>query len=86
MIIPIRCFTCGNPLSDKWQAFVDIVNTEKSNKNIQNNSNNNNLNIEYLNYNNPTKSLEGETLDNLELHRYCCRRMILTNIQLTSVI
>ena len=83
MIIPIRCFTCGKPISDKWQAFTDIVNNEKS---INNEENNNTINIKYIDLNNPEKSIEGKTLDKLELNRYCCRRMILTNIQLTSII
>ena len=83
MIIPIRCFTCGKPISDKWQAFTDIVNNEKS---INNKENNNTINIKYIDLNNPEKSIEGKTLDKLELNRYCCRRMILTNIQLTSII
>ena len=30
MIIPIRCFTCGKPIADKWDMFMDIVREEKS--------------------------------------------------------
>ncbi|NVM30198.1 MAG: DNA-directed RNA polymerase subunit N [Candidatus Helarchaeota archaeon] len=55
MIIPIRCFTCGKVVADKWEPF---------NKRIR----------------------EGEdpkaVLDDLGLNRYCCRRMILTYINL----
>ena len=25
MIIPVRCFTCGKVICDKWQPFVDMV-------------------------------------------------------------
>ena len=25
MIIPVRCFTCGNVTGDKWTAFVETV-------------------------------------------------------------
>ena len=83
MIIPIRCFTCGKPISDKWQAFTDIVNNEKS---INNEVNDNKINIKYIDLNKPDKSIEGNALDKLGFNRYCCRRMILTNIQLTSII
>ena len=32
------------------------------------------------------KSIEGEALDELGLHKYCCRRMILGNVHLISSI
>ena len=32
------------------------------------------------------KSIEGEVLDKLGLHKYCCRRMFLTNVHLISYI
>ena len=55
MIIPIRCFTCGELLADKWEKFKERV----------------------------TKGeLAGKTLDDLGLKRYCCRRMILTHIEI----
>ena len=32
------------------------------------------------------KSIEGKVLDELELHKYCCRRMMLGNVHLISYI
>ena len=32
MIIPIRCFTCGKVISDKWIPFIEKVNEKKSNE------------------------------------------------------
>ena len=32
------------------------------------------------------KSIEGEMLDDLEIHKYCCRRMFLGNVHLISYI
>lgn len=26
MLIPVRCFTCNNPLANKWESFVKEVN------------------------------------------------------------
>jgi len=83
MIIPIRCFTCGKPIADKWDMFMDIVREEKSK---DSNINNNESNIKYIDLNNSSKSIEGNALDKLGLDRYCCRRMILTNTDLISII
>jgi len=53
-MIPIRCFTCGNLIGDKWEEYAQRV-----------------------------KSSEGpeKVLDDLGLTRYCCRRMLLTNVE-----
>ena len=86
MIIPIRCFTCGEITGDKWKLFTELVNEEKkkSNKIV----NNNHLDIEYINTNSKkvTKSIEGDILDEIGLNKYCCRRMILGNVNLISII
>jgi|TARA_B110000495_G_C22772648_1_gene452136 DNA-directed RNA polymerase subunit N (RpoN/RPB10) len=86
MIIPIRCFTCGEITGDKWTLFKDLVNEKKkeSNKII----NNNNLDIDYIDttLKKNNKSIEGEILDEIGLHKYCCRRMLLSNVNLVSII
>lgn len=30
MIIPVRCFTCGKVIGDKWEEFQEMVNRGKS--------------------------------------------------------
>lgn len=30
MIIPIRCFTCGKEISSKWEAYQELLKTEKT--------------------------------------------------------
>jgi len=84
MIIPMRCFTCGNVISDKWTPFVKLIMDKKnsSNQNIESS-----LDIDYINITedgSPQKTIEGEALDELELHKYCCRRMFLTNVHLIT--
>jgi DNA-directed RNA polymerase subunit N (RpoN/RPB10) len=86
MLIPPRCFTCGTPIGDKWVCFVDTIIEKKSaskeNKTTQ-------LDIEYIDIKEDgsiKKSIEGEVLDELELHKYCCRRMFLGNVQLINYI
>ena len=80
MLIPVRCFTCGKTISDKWVPFIEKVNEKKLTKT----NNVKDLDIEYINLENPNKSIEGEVMDELELHRYCCRRMILGNVHLIT--
>ena len=81
MLIPVRCFTCGKTISDKWVPFIKNVN-EKKNADTTNDVKD--LDIEYIDLENPNKSIEGEVMDELGLHRYCCRRMILGNVHLIT--
>lgn len=81
MLIPVRCFTCGKTISDKWVPFIKGVN-EKKDVNTTNDVKD--LDIEYINLDKPNKSIEGGVMDDLGLHRYCCRRMILGNVHLIT--
>ena len=82
MIIPVRCFTCNKVISDKWVPFIEKV-SEKKNTNTNDVKD---LDIEYIDLKNPNKSIEGQVMDELELHRYCCRRMFLGNVHLITYI
>ncbi|UCE10001.1 MAG: DNA-directed RNA polymerase subunit N [Candidatus Thorarchaeota archaeon] len=55
MIIPVRCFTCGKVVADKFEQFK---------RELQQNED------------------PAEILDRLGLKRYCCRRMILSHIDI----
>ena len=63
MIIPIRCFTCGTLIADKYITFK---------KNLKEKEKKTNENIDDQN-----RNLE-EIFCNLKLKRYCCRRMLFT--------
>lgn len=54
MIIPIRCFTCGKVIGNKWEKYQLLIS-------------------EYD---------EKDVLDMLGITRYCCRRMLLTHVEL----
>ena len=86
MLIPIRCFTCGHPVGDKWGYFVDAM-IEK--KNASKEKKDSQMDIQYIDIKDDgsiTKSIEGEILDELEMHKYCWRRMFLGNVQLINYI
>lgn len=87
MIIPVRCFTCGKVICDKWQPFVDIVQEKKGNSSKK--TDGKSLDINYIDVSDDgsiEKSTEGHALDELGLHKYCCRRMFLGNVHLISYI
>ena len=54
MLIPVRCFSCGNLIADKFDDYQ-------------------------------TKLKAGEdpekVLNDLQINRYCCRRMLLTTVE-----
>jgi DNA-directed RNA polymerase I, II, and III subunit RPABC5 len=76
MIIPIKCFTCGNVLADKYRYFLDEVRKKKLA---------NGLNVDrvvYLTKDKMEKTAEGEVLDDLRLNNMCCRRHMLTHVDI----
>lgn len=76
MIIPIKCFTCGNVLADKYRFYQNEVRRKK----IQQG-----LNVDkviYLTKDNVEKTIEGHVLDDLGLDNVCCRRHMLTHVDI----
>jgi DNA-directed RNA polymerase subunit N (RpoN/RPB10) len=87
MIIPIRCFTCGNVIGDKWNPFIELIMEKKNASKTP--VNGSDVDIKYIDIQKDgsiQKSIEGEAMDELNLHKYCCRRMILGNAHLISYI
>ena len=76
MIIPVKCFTCGKVLGDKYRFYVREISKRKIEKNLDVNK------IEYLTKNTIDKTIEGEVLDKLILNKYCCRRHMLTHVDI----
>ena len=76
MIIPVKCFTCGKVLADKYRFFQEEVSKIKQDKNMEEKK------IEYLTKDVKDKTPEGEILDKLNLTKYCCRRHMLTHVDI----
>jgi DNA-directed RNA polymerase I, II, and III subunit RPABC5 len=76
MIIPIRCVSCNNVLAGKWLSYLDKVKDLKKKDGRPENDE-----IQYLNQL-TTKTAEGKALDELGINRMCCRRHILTHVDL----
>lgn len=60
MICPVRCFSCGQVVADKYDEYVRLTTQEK-------------------------KSPE-EALNILGIKKYCCRRMLLTHVEVIDEI
>ena len=81
MIIPIKCFTCGMVIADKYRFYVEEVRKKK----LAKRGNDMSINIDkvlYLTKEFHEKTPEGEVLDDLNLTKMCCRRHFLTHVDI----
>jgi len=76
MIIPIKCFTCGMVLADKYRYYQGEVRKIKLSRNLSVEK------VVYLTKTNVEKTPEGDVLDNLGLTNVCCRRHMLTHVDI----
>lgn len=60
MMIPVRCFSCGQVIADKWEEYDKRVNKNGEDA--------------------------GKVLDDLGVKRYCCRRMLISHVDLIDEI
>lgn len=75
MIIPVRCFTCGKVMANKWRYFKREVQKRKEAADIPE------YKDVYVSGNTVQESPEKIVLDELKLKRMCCRRHILTHVE-----
>ena len=76
MIIPVKCFTCGKILGDKHQYYLREVRKMKMENGQDPEA------VVYLTRENVKKTPEGQVLDQLGLTRICCRRHMLTHVDI----
>lgn len=72
MIIPIRCFTCGNLIGNKWEIYITEIN--KINKNNE------------LSEDDKIKQTIHMFENKLKLKRYCCRMLLTCTVDMTEII
>ena len=82
MIIPIRCFTCNKVIGHLWEEYINKIQLAYIEEDINNNKKNRFVNIEEL----ENKTLEGKILDEMKLNKYCCRRMLLSHVDMCDKI
>jgi len=76
MIIPVKCFTCGKVLANKYVYYKSKVREIKLKENMDEDK------VIYLTEENVKKTPEGQVLDMLGLNKICCRRHMLTHVDI----
>ena len=76
MIIPVKCFTCGKVLADKYRYYQTEIRKRKISRKLDTDK------VEYLTPDMMDKTPEGEVLDLIGLNKYCCRRHMLTHVDI----
>jgi DNA-directed RNA polymerase subunit N (RpoN/RPB10) len=72
----VKCFTCGTVIGDKYLYYQKRVYEIKIERRI------NPEVIQYLDESRIDKTVEGEVLDFLKLTKMCCRRHMLTHVNI----
>jgi DNA-directed RNA polymerase subunit N (RpoN/RPB10) len=76
MIIPVKCFTCGCVLADKYRFYQQEVRKRKQERGMDINK------VVYFTKEFKEKTPEGEVLDDLGLTKMCCRRHMLSHVDI----
>tara|TARA_B100000963_G_C22613589_1_gene666137 strand:+ start:2020 stop:2256 length:237 start_codon:yes stop_codon:yes gene_type:complete len=78
MIIPVRCFTCNRVIGSKYEKYLQIIATEPENENIISGDPKVDLSKDNI-YQKAFKEIGIED-------RYCCKRHMLSHIDLIQKI
>ena len=84
MIIPIRCMNCGNLLADKWLFYQEKVKELRAASSSSSSSSSSNT--LYMDGKSVPDTPENKVLNALGLRRYCCRKHMLTHVDLIDKI
>ena len=76
MLIPVKCFTCGKVLANKYRYYLKEVRKIKSASNMKVDR------VIYLTPANADKTPEGQVLDSIGCRKMCCRRHMLTHVDI----
>lgn len=79
MIIPVRCFTCNKVLGDKWTYYKQRV------KEMYQQQGGEDADDE-LTSTPGSRHGRGELLDEMGITRMCCRRHLLTHVDLIDIL
>ena len=81
MIIPIRCFTCNQIIANKWNKYQEKIQEQYLKEDVPNN-----IKKRFIDVSNLDKNIEGKILDELKIHKYCCRRMLMSHVDMAEII
>ena len=87
MLIPIRCFTCGKPLADKYDYYLkEVQKLQKKEETKEDKPVTKKKQAEDEQYKHFESLRTGPILDKLGLNRYCCRRHMLGTVDMMDTI
>lgn len=72
MLIPVRCFTCSKVIGNKYEQYLKLVDEKNKKKNYKNEQD--------------SRIDNQDIFNKLKLKRYCCRRMMLTHVDLVNML
>lgn len=76
MLIPVKCFTCGKVIGNRYNYYLkEVVKRKEQMGDIP-------QEIQYLDDKSIDKTVEGLLLDELKLKDMCCRRHFLTHVNI----
>ena len=78
MIIPVRCFTCGKLIGDKYRWYLERV-AELKDQRVKDKKSDI---PEYFHIDFTEETPEAHVLNKLRLTRQCCRRHMLTHVDI----
>ena len=93
MIIPVRCFTCGKVIGNKWETYMSLLHAgynegyglpRESARARTRSARARGTRAARVRRGSPCARAPSrrDALDELKLVRYCCRRMVLTHVDL----
>ena len=86
MLIPIKCYTCGKILADKYLYYKkELIRKELAFKADENNKNKDPSMID-ISVDDVKMAPAGEIMDELGLDRICCRKVMMTSIDIIEEI
>ena len=80
MIIPVKCYTCGKVIADKYRYYLNKVREKKLEE--QGGGDVAVDKVLYLTKHNIKKTAEGQVLDDIGFTKMCCRRHFLTHVDI----
>lgn len=76
MLIPVKCFTCGKVIGNKYNYYLrEVIKRKEQAGGVP-------QEIQYLDDKSLDKTVEGLLLDELRLKDMCCRRHFLTHVNI----
>jgi len=77
MTFPVRCFTCGNVIGNKYRYYQAEVRKRRVDMNKEKMEK-----VTYFSVGNQEKSVDGIVLDEMGITNMCCRIKFMTHVDI----